>query len=901
MPNKPNLDDKETLAMTPVAEIRSVQLNEKISDSEYQILHPETDAYQVITDPERRFVSEAEKKKWNAAFTLGATALHYKGKYSSQSKYFNYDVVYVDGSGVQPAEPQYPGLGDTNNDHHGRRFFVLISNLEAAQPGVDAVGIIPPLGPSYDKFVTGNADTYWLNINFESYLSEYAHNVRVESVDSGEYTFAITTGTSDDTYRVLKTTTADIKILPASKTIVVGTGENAITINGSTGEITAKKFIGRLEGHATSADRAEVSEKYVIYERDADGAPIVNSEGERLEKGTSYIDDAVRGLQKQLDDITNGTGGAILSNTLTIRKNNEILNSPGFDGSASQDINITFNPTEIDDLLDSHEKIKEKWLPDTLLGAMSYIGTFNAATGTLVSDLRDPALRPFRKGDYAIAVEAGNLDPAGASHLVDTAESTFFLQGDWAVYHGDEDGDGEVDSSEWVKIDNTDAVRTVNNQIGNVKTYKGDWTPNVQYYAGDIVQYGNPAALYLCIVDTVDAEFNLSKFLIFGRVYKADDGIELTESDNTFRHTHKSAKEVVVGGADNPHQLQPKEVIQVSLVDMYDNYGHIGENRVTYYKMPEDTWRPVKVNGAEIQGPQTNTGHLEITYDYRDGNTYPTIKDNDPRVKVEAIDKKIIVSHIDAKGGEGSHESKLLDTPVETGQLKIGLGTQFTAPTFAWNATGHVDAYSTTIFELPTDLVQHKHFNVVLENGRSIIRSYEADEFEEVVDKSRKFYDAKDGIFATPDSDAAMAFYGRLHGNGFYQLTRNYQSATPEMKSKFFRALDESMTFYSGNNLSGSAAIIGRFDPANNYLQLGDSGVHGLDQAVVYSAVAVNRKGITVAGGQILEFGRGEYIVDETSGESVWVSNDPSDSLVIGGLFFRNLGPKKDDNGVGRV
>jgi hypothetical protein len=146
-----------------------------------------------------------------------------------------------------------------------------------------------------------------------------------------------------------------------------------------------------------------------------------------------------------------------------------------------------------------------------------------------------------------------------------------------------------------------------------------------------------------------------------------------------------------------------------------------------------------------------------------------------------------------------------------------------------------------------------------------------------------------------------MAFYGRLHGNGFYQLTRNYQSATPEMKSKFFRALDESMTFYSGNNLSGSAAIIGRFDPANNYLQLGDSGVHGLDQAVVYSAVAVNRKGITVAGGQILEFGKGEYIVDEVSGESVWVANDPSDSLVIGGLFFRNLGPKKDDNGVGRV
>jgi hypothetical protein len=44
-----------------VEDIRSVQLNEKISDTIYQILHPETDAYQVITDPNRRFVSEEEK------------------------------------------------------------------------------------------------------------------------------------------------------------------------------------------------------------------------------------------------------------------------------------------------------------------------------------------------------------------------------------------------------------------------------------------------------------------------------------------------------------------------------------------------------------------------------------------------------------------------------------------------------------------------------------------------------------------------------------------------------------------------------------------------------------------------------------------------------------------------
>lgn len=45
-----------------ILDIRNTQLNEKISEEEYQIVHPETNAYQVITDSNRRFVSEAEKK-----------------------------------------------------------------------------------------------------------------------------------------------------------------------------------------------------------------------------------------------------------------------------------------------------------------------------------------------------------------------------------------------------------------------------------------------------------------------------------------------------------------------------------------------------------------------------------------------------------------------------------------------------------------------------------------------------------------------------------------------------------------------------------------------------------------------------------------------------------------------
>ena len=64
-----------------------------------------------------------------------------------------------------------------------------------------------------------------------------------------------------------------------------------------------------------------------------------------------------------------------------------------------------------------------------------------------------------------------------------------------------------------------------------------------------------------------------------------------------------------------------------------------------------------------------------------------------------------------------------------------------------------------------------------------------------------------------------------------------------------------------------------------NRFELGNSGIIGAgqDEPGVFSAVAVNAKGIAVAGGQILEFGK--------AGQT-----KPSESLVIGGLYLQNKG-----------
>lgn len=850
-----------------VEDIRSVQLNEKVSDDTYQILHPETDAYQVITDPFRRFVSEEEKAKWNQAFELGASALHYRGLYVLGEVYKLYDVVYLEG----------PTNGETSDGYgdkgYGRRFFVYLNDQATiGKPDVK------PLAPKYDEFFSNS----WVNINFESYLAEFAQNVKINREDKDEYyTFAIF-DSATNTYGQVSTA-HDFYFNPVTKSIVLN---NTIELDGSTGTVTAVKFIGDLEGNADTADRAKSAEEYVLYKRDAEGNLL---DDQRVENGTKYIDDSIVDLNKRIDDITSGEGGAVLSKKFYVAKNGTDLNS-GFDGREEQRVNITFTPKEIDDLLDNRDKIKEKWLPETILGAMNFIGTFDASTGALLIDLREPAGRAFRKGDYAIATVSGSLDPSGAAHSTTTAEGNYYLLGDWAVYVGpvDKDTDGEVEADEyWTKVDNTDAVRTVNSQIGDVKTYKGPWVGGSQYYAGDMVEYGNPVALYLCVKDNNDETFDEKvNFKIFGRIYKADDGIELTESDSTFRHKFKKAQTIE---SEAVVKLQPKSVITVSRVELEDIYGHTKVNYIDKYEMPDDTWRPVWVNGEQIQNETVTSGPLKLNHEQPDNENF------DRRVTINVAyegegDTKPYSTIIHNRNliGEGSHTSTILETnQLIDDKNKIGLGSQFTVPSFGWGNTGHVDSYEETIFELPEDLIQHKHFNVVLENGRSIIRSYTPEEYNllDANERGRKFMDANsDGSWIVPTSTSRMAFNGEYAAKGLYQTSRSNAGT-------LHRAVDESATILHGTKYNGEE-IIGTYNQGDNRFVQGDSGVHYQDNSVVYSAIAVNKKGIATAGGQILEFGTGAY-----DSEDNWISSDPSDSLVIGGLFFRNVGPKRDDNG----
>jgi hypothetical protein len=94
--------------------------------------------------------------------------------------------------------------------------------------------------------------------------------------------------------------------------------------------------------------------------------------------------------------------------------------------------------------LDAGGKVPVSELPAAVLGALSYQGTWDASTNT-------PTLTSSvgTKGYYYVVSVAGNTNLNGI---------TDWLVGDWAVYNG----------TIWQKVDNTEAVTSVNGQTGAV-------------------------------------------------------------------------------------------------------------------------------------------------------------------------------------------------------------------------------------------------------------------------------------------------------------------------------------------------------------------------------------------------------------------------------------------------
>lgn len=150
--------------------------------------------------------------------------------------------------------------------------------------------------------------------------------------------------------------------------------------------------------------------------------------------------------------------------------------------------------------LDGTGKVPVSELPDTVLGAVQYQGTWNATTN--VPDL--PASSP-EQGDYYVVAVAGSTSLGGI---------TDWEIGDWAIYNG----------TAWEKVDNTDQVISVNTKQGVVVLDTDDLLEGTnKYYATSLFDAD------LATKDTDDlAEGATNKYysdtLVDGRIALAELG-----------------------------------------------------------------------------------------------------------------------------------------------------------------------------------------------------------------------------------------------------------------------------------------------------------------------------------------------------------------------------------------
>jgi hypothetical protein len=138
--------------------------------------------------------------------------------------------------------------------------------------------------------------------------------------------------------------------------------------------------------------------------------------------------------------------------------------------------------------LDSGGKIPLTQLPDSILGQVTYMGTWNAATNS--PTLANPPATTTL-GDYYIVTTGG------------TFASITFNIGDWIISNG---ADG------WAKVDNTDAVASVFGRTGTVTATNGDYTASniTNVPAGGIVATEVQAALNELDGDKLAKASNLS-------------------------------------------------------------------------------------------------------------------------------------------------------------------------------------------------------------------------------------------------------------------------------------------------------------------------------------------------------------------------------------------------------
>jgi hypothetical protein len=176
--------------------------------------------------------------------------------------------------------------------------------------------------------------------------------------------------------------------------------------------------------------------------------------------------------------------------------------------------------------LGADAKIAETFLPDSIVGQVEYMGTYDISGGT------EPATAAAaNKGHYYIISVAGSR----AGFVGNDGDDTEFAIGDWII----------SDGTKWSKVSNSDAVTTVHGRNGAIVSVAGDYTANQVDFtpANGLASSDVQAAIEEVkdLVDTLDSDVSANALLLNNTV---DKTVNMNTANLTIEHTSGSSVQI---------------------------------------------------------------------------------------------------------------------------------------------------------------------------------------------------------------------------------------------------------------------------------------------------------------------------------------------------------------------
>jgi len=408
-----------------------------------------------------------------------------------------------------------------------------VTRSETAGNGGSGGGFTPLEGEGIT--ITSSGSDYVFSVD------DYISSSEVENISSNLQTQIDNISGSSDLYILSSGDTLTGQLTISDSGSIVPQNDNVVTIGTS-----ANRFsdIWAEEVHV-GASSLYVNGKKVL-EDVSDTITISTEIDQNLAIKTSGMGNtnisSAESINLDISD-TNGSN-IVLSNTsnngnINLQSNNQI-NLTGTIRANGNLIETQNNKSVANGYasLDSNAKIPASELPDSIVGQVSYQGTWAPSTNTpSVSNPPDS----LTKGYYYVCADSG------------TQFGIDFQTGDWLISNG----------TIWQKVDNTDAVMTVFGRLGNVVAISGDYTGSqiTNVPSGNVTSTNTQGAINE--LDTRITNLDVGVEEVIG-------GNKLTASTVggtvTIDHDETTVSEASPAGGYGPDYIEGIG---------YDDYGHV--------------------------------------------------------------------------------------------------------------------------------------------------------------------------------------------------------------------------------------------------------------------------------------------------------------------------------------